>query len=113
MNSTGSGLNQMNASGGLGFYGSGVISDSNIQGGHGGNIAIYSSFTTNNVAAIGGAGAVVSGVTEINNSTITGGSGGIISANNGIFSLKGGVGVYQTNGTLTINSGTFFWRCSG
>ena len=113
VNSTGSGLNQMNASGGLGFYGSGVISDSYIQGGHGGNIAIYSSFTTNNVAAIGGAGAVVSGVTEINNSTITGGRGGIISANNGIFSLNGGVGVYQTNGTLTINSGTFSGGAAG
>ena len=38
----------------------------------------------------------------MNNSTITGGSGGIASANNGIFSLQGGVGVYQTNGTLII-----------
>ena len=111
--STGSGANQINASGGMGFYGSGVISDSNIQGGHGGNIAIYSPFTTNSVAAIGGAGAVVSGVTEINNSTITGGSGGIASANNGIFLLYGGVGVYQTNGTLTINSGTFSGGAAG
>ena len=53
MTSTGSGENQMNASGGIGFYGSGVISDNHIQGGNGGNVSIHSPSTTNRVDAIG------------------------------------------------------------
>ena len=70
-------------------------SGSHIQGWHGGNIATYGSFTTNNVEMLWRSRCFVSGVTEINNSTITGGSGGIKPLIMVIFS-KWRVGVYQT-----------------